>query len=153
MADYNEQVIRSWDEWMETTGQDSGDPSDFIDWALANGKLGPKPQDLRQALRKPVTQALRQFKRYDEDGGFTYQNAPAIGPPPKPAERMVFDPKTGHAQHSRIAPDETIRLGYYKIDGDRLTLNLNNAPGPRPKGLEPEANSTIWHLQRVEAKK
>ena len=73
MADYNEQVIRSWDEWMETTGQDSGDPSDFIDWALANGKLGPKPQDLRQALRKPVTQALRQFKRYDEDGGFTYR--------------------------------------------------------------------------------
>ncbi len=100
-----------------------------------------------------VIQSRGQYWYFDENGGFSYQNAPAIGPPPKPAERMVFDPKTGHAQHSRIAPDETIRLGYYKIDGDRLTLNLNNAPGPRPKGLEPEANSTIWHLQRVEAKK
>ena len=73
MADYNEQVLRHWDDWMAATGQDSGDPSDFIDWALENGKLGPKPQDLRQAMRKPVTQALRQAKRYDEEGGFTYR--------------------------------------------------------------------------------
>lgn len=78
MADYNEQVLRLWDEWMATTGQDSGDPADFIDWALANGKLGPKPQDLRQALRKPVTQALRQARRYDEDGGFSYRSKQSV---------------------------------------------------------------------------
>jgi hypothetical protein len=78
MADYNEQVLRLWDEWMEATGQDSGDPSDFIDWALKQGKLGPKPQDLRQALRKPVTQALRQAKGYDEEGGFTYRTKQCV---------------------------------------------------------------------------
>lgn len=73
MADYNEQVNRLWDEWSEYTGQDSGDPNDFIDWAIANRKIAPRPQDVRQALRKQVTQALRQEKRYDEEGGFTYR--------------------------------------------------------------------------------
>lgn len=73
MADHNEQVIRHWDEWTEETGQDSGDPNDFIDWAVANGKLRLRPQDVRQVLRKQVTQALRQVKRYDEEGGFTYR--------------------------------------------------------------------------------
>jgi len=73
MADYNEQVIRHWEEWAEQTGQDSGDPNEFIDWAVANGKIGLRPQDVRQALRKQVTQALRQVRRYDEEGGFTYR--------------------------------------------------------------------------------
>lgn len=65
MADYNEQVLRHWDQWEEETGQDSGDPNDFIDWAMAHGKLGLRPQDVRQVLRKQVTQALRQAKRYE----------------------------------------------------------------------------------------
>jgi hypothetical protein len=73
MADYNEQVDRLWDEWAEQTGQDSGDPNDFIDWAVSNGKLSVRPQDVRQLLRKQVTQALRQSKRWDEAGGFTYR--------------------------------------------------------------------------------
>ena len=73
MADYNEQVIRHWEEWADHTGQDSGDPNDFIDWAVANGKIALRPQDVRQILRKQVTQALRQEKRYDEAGGFTYR--------------------------------------------------------------------------------
>ncbi|MGC6331565.1 hypothetical protein [Rhizorhabdus sp. FW153] len=73
MADYNEQLLRHWDQWEEETGQDSGDPNDFIDWAMAHGKLGLRPQDVRQILRKQVTQALRQAKRYDEEGSFTYR--------------------------------------------------------------------------------
>lgn len=73
MADYNEQVLRHWNQWEEETGQDSGDPNDFIEWAMAHGKLGLRPQDVRQVLRKQVTQALRQAKRYDKEGGFTYR--------------------------------------------------------------------------------
>ena len=105
--------------------------------------------------KNPSTiQSCGQFWYLGEDGSFTYQDEGALGPPPKPSERIVFDPKTGHMQHSMISPNERIRLGVYNIDGDRLTLNLNNSPGtPRPKGLEPESNSTVWHLQRVEEKK
>tara|TARA_R110000824_G_scaffold118960_14_gene271986 strand:+ start:101476 stop:101976 length:501 start_codon:yes stop_codon:yes gene_type:complete len=73
MANYNEQVNQLWDEWISETGQDSGDPSDFIDWAIASRRLAPRPQDIKQILRKQVTQALRQAKRYDEEGGFTYR--------------------------------------------------------------------------------
>ncbi len=73
MAKYNEQVNRLWDEWIDETGQDAGDPADFIEWAMSCGRLAPRPQDIKQILRKQVTQALRQAKRYDEDGGFTYR--------------------------------------------------------------------------------
>ena len=73
MSYWNDQVNRLWDEWIALTGQESGDPADFIDWAVASKRLAPRPQDMRQLLRKEVTQALRQAKRYDEDGGFTYR--------------------------------------------------------------------------------
>lgn len=73
MADYDEQVIRLWDEWMAETGQTSGDPSEFVSWATAANRLAIRPQDVKQLLRKQVTQALRQARRYDEEGGFTYR--------------------------------------------------------------------------------
>lgn len=73
MATYNEQVIRLWDEWISETGKDSGDPADFVEWARSAGRLALQPQDVNKLLRKQVTQALRQAKRYDEDGGFTYR--------------------------------------------------------------------------------
>lgn len=73
MADYNEQVNRLWDEWIAATGQSFGDPSEFIDWAVASRRLAPRPQDIKQILRKQVTQALRHAKRFDEEGGFTYR--------------------------------------------------------------------------------
>jgi hypothetical protein len=73
MADYNEQVNRLWDEWIAETGQESGDPADFIEWAMASKRLALQPQDMRQLLRKRVTQALRQAKRYDAESGFTYR--------------------------------------------------------------------------------
>ncbi len=73
MVDFNEQVNRLWDEWMEETGQESGDPDAFIEWASSKKILALRPQDMRQQLRRQVTQALRQAKRYDEDGGFNYR--------------------------------------------------------------------------------
>ena len=73
MADYNEQVNRLWDEWIAGTGQESGDPAEFVDWAMASRRLAPRLQDIKQVLRKQVTQALRQARRFDEDGGFTYR--------------------------------------------------------------------------------
>jgi hypothetical protein len=73
MSYWTEQVNRLWDEWMALTGQESGSPADFIEWAMASKRLALRPQDMKQVLRKQVTQALRQAKRYDEDGGFTYR--------------------------------------------------------------------------------
>lgn len=73
MADYPEQVERLWDQWVEETGQDSGDPELFVDWAMAQGKLVPHPQSVKKLVRKQVTSALRQSKRWDEEGGFTYR--------------------------------------------------------------------------------
>ena len=92
-----------------------------------------------------------QFWYFGEDGSFTFHDEGASGPVPAPTQRMVFDPKSLHVQHSMIAPDEMIRLGVYKIEGDRLTMNLNPSPGkPRPSGVGP---GDLWHLQRVEEKK
>ena len=73
MAKHNELVVRYWDEWMEETGQTSGDPELFVKWALSKGKLAPHPQDINKILRKQVTQALREARRCDEEGGFTYR--------------------------------------------------------------------------------
>jgi hypothetical protein len=73
MADFNEQIHRLWDEWSEETGQDAGNPGEFVDWAVSRGKLQPRPQDIKQILRRQVTTALRQAKRYDEAGGFSYR--------------------------------------------------------------------------------
>lgn len=73
MADFNEQVHRLWDEWIEETGQESGDPGDFVEWAVEQRRLMPRPQDIKHLLRRQVTTALRQAKRYDEVGRFTYR--------------------------------------------------------------------------------
>lgn len=73
MADYNEQINRLWDEWTTETGQESGDPGEFVEWAMVGRRIALRPQDVKQLLRKQVTQALRQAKRYDVDGGFTYR--------------------------------------------------------------------------------
>ncbi|MGF1623354.1 MAG: hypothetical protein ACFCVH_00610 [Alphaproteobacteria bacterium] len=73
MANADDQVVISWDEWIAETGQDSGDPDEFIDWALAKRLLFARPQDIKKLLRRQVTRALRQSKRWDEEGGFTYR--------------------------------------------------------------------------------
>ena len=73
MSYYTDKVNELWDEWIALTRQESGDPAEFIDWAVASKRLALRPQDMKQLLRKQVTQALRQAKRYDEDGCFTYR--------------------------------------------------------------------------------
>jgi hypothetical protein len=75
MADYHEQVLRLWDEWVAETGQPSGagNPADFIDWAVAAKKLAPRPQDIKRILREQVTRELRKARRFDIEGGFTYR--------------------------------------------------------------------------------
>ena len=73
MANYNDQIVQLWQEWEAETGQSSGDPNDFVEWAVANKKLAPYPQDVRKMLRRQVTQSLRQARRRDETIGFTYR--------------------------------------------------------------------------------
>jgi len=69
---YTDQVNKLWDSWIEETHKESGDPGDFVEWALSSGHLGLRPQDVKQLLRRQVTQALRQARRLDERG-FTYR--------------------------------------------------------------------------------
>lgn len=73
MANFNEQVIQLWEEWVADSGNESADPGDFVEWALSNRRLAPNPQDIKQMLRRQVTQSLRQARRWDEDGCFTYR--------------------------------------------------------------------------------
>lgn len=68
MANYNEQVLLAWNEWEESTGAESGDPNDFIQWAVANKKLAVRPQDINKLFRRQVTSALRQALRVNENG-------------------------------------------------------------------------------------
>jgi hypothetical protein len=72
MTNFNEQVIRIWDEWEETTGEEANNPDDFVAWAMENKKLLPRLQDIQKILRKQVTGALRQAMRTDENG-ITYR--------------------------------------------------------------------------------
>ena len=76
------------------------------------------------------------------------------GPVGTPTERLAFDPKTGQVDQSRAGGGGPIRTGRYKIEGDLLTINLNNVSGaPRPEGFTPGNGSTLWLLRRVEDSK
>ena len=68
MANYNEQIIRAWDEWEDLTGNDAYDPDDFVDWAVANNKLITPLEDVRKIHRRRVSEALRQVHRIDAEG-------------------------------------------------------------------------------------
>jgi hypothetical protein len=59
MANYNDQVLRLWDEWIAENKVDSGDPADFVEWARSSGRLALQPQDVNKLLRKQVTQGKR----------------------------------------------------------------------------------------------
>lgn len=73
MANFSEQVVHLWEEWVAETGYESADPGEFVDWALSNRRLVPNPVDVKQMLRRQVTQSLRQAKRWDDEGRFTYR--------------------------------------------------------------------------------
>lgn len=68
MANYNEQLVRLWDEWEDRTGNDANDPDDFIDWAIANNRLHTRPEELRKIHRRRLSEALRQVHRIDDEG-------------------------------------------------------------------------------------
>jgi len=68
MANIGEQITRAWDEWEVTTGDDANDPDDFIDWAVKNGKMVPRPEDVRKIFRRQVSTALRQVHRTNDEG-------------------------------------------------------------------------------------
>lgn len=72
MANFDEQLLQAWDEWEGITGAAANDPDDFIDWAVENNRLAPRPQDVRKFLRRQVSRALRQATRMDE-AGFSYR--------------------------------------------------------------------------------
>ena len=135
MADYNEQINRYWAEWMEETGQDSGDPDDFIDWAVSSGRLHMRPQAVRQALRRDVTQALRHAKRWDEEGGFTYRAKQCVtlfegGA----AHRHYFDIDTGGTATKRQKAvrqrREAVAHSVYRgvCDVERMNKNFPEEP-------------------------
>jgi hypothetical protein len=68
MANYNEQLIRAWDEWEEWTGNEANDPDDFIDWAIENRRLHTPLEDVRKIHRRRVSEALRQVQRVNAEG-------------------------------------------------------------------------------------
>lgn len=72
MANYQEQMAQLWDEWESLTGASANDPNDFLDWAVAEGRLVPRPEDVRKIFRRQLTESLRQVMRRDE-AGTTYR--------------------------------------------------------------------------------
>lgn len=68
MANYNEQLILAWEEWVKSTDDNANDPNEFIDWAIKNSKIAPKPEDIRKIFRRQVSTALRQVMRTDKEG-------------------------------------------------------------------------------------
>jgi len=95
MPNFNEQILRAWDEWESETGADASNPDDFVTWAMEKKKLLPHIQDVRRLLRKQVTTALRQALRRDE-GGFSYRAKQCVTLAEKGLQyRWWFDTDTG----------------------------------------------------------
>lgn len=68
MANFNEQLIRVWDEWEEITGSEANDPDDFIDWAVEHNRLHTPLEDVRKIHRRRVSEALLQVHRVNDEG-------------------------------------------------------------------------------------
>lgn len=89
MANFNEQLLRTWNEWEDLTGQDANNPNDFIDWAVANGKWVPHPEDIRKIFRRQLSTALRQAMRVD-DQGTTYRAKQCVSTIEGGAQRTLW---------------------------------------------------------------
>ena len=146
MARFDEQIVRLWQEWEAETGQGSGDPDDFVDWAVANRKLVPRPQDVRKMLRRQVTQSLRQARRRDVEGGFTYrafQSASLF----ESGEviKHYFDTDTGGSpslrQKSVRQRREAIANDVYRAVCDVDRMNRVHKDNPRTSSL---TSPTMW---------
>ena len=135
MANFTEQVVQLWEEWEAETGDVSGDPSQFVEWAVSNRKLLPQPQDVKKMLRRQVTSSLRQARRLDQEGGFTYRAYQSVslfegGQPIK----HYFDTDTGGSpalrQKSVKQRREAIASDVYRAvcDVDRMNKIHTNDP-------------------------
>ncbi|UFZ02145.1 hypothetical protein LQG66_22930 [Bradyrhizobium ontarionense] len=104
MANYNEQVVRLWDEWEDQTGDEANDPDDFIDWAIANNRLYTPLEDVRKIHRRRLSEALRQVHRVNEEGT-TYRAKQCVTIAEEGRQRtLVFDvDKNGTPQLRRKA--------------------------------------------------
>jgi hypothetical protein len=101
MASLNEQILRIWDEWEETTGAEANNPDDFLAWAIESKKLLPHMHDIRKLLRRQVTAALRQAIRID-DAGFTYRAKQCVTVLEGPVQlRLWFDTDKGGTSNLR----------------------------------------------------
>lgn len=89
MANYNEQITRAWDEWESQTGEEANDPNDFIEWAVANGRLTLRPQDLYKIYRREVTTALRQVLRVNDEAT-TYRAKQCVAISENGAQRTLW---------------------------------------------------------------
>jgi hypothetical protein len=154
-AVYNAHVAELWDEWIAGTGQDSGDPSDFVDWAVANKRLGLRPQDVKQLMRRQVTQALRQSKRFDEKGRFTYrakQSVTLFGEDGTPTKHY-FDTDTGGTQTLRQKSvkerRESIADDVYRAHCDVEHMN-SVFPDEPELNLFPDFTDDILELRAAE---
>lgn len=139
MSKYDNDVNDLWDEWMAETNQVSGDPEEFVDWAMSAKRLVPQPQDVKKMVRRQVTQSLRQAKRFDEDGGFTYRARQSVtlfeggearkhyfdtdnGGSPSLRQKSVKQRRTAIADHVYRAVCDTERMN--KAHPHDVQLNL-----------------------------
>jgi hypothetical protein len=139
VANYNEQIIRAWDEWEASTGNEANDPDDFIDWAVANNRLHTGPEDVRKIHRRRLSEALRQVHRLDSEGT-TYRAKQCVIIAENGKQRsLVFDvDKNGTAQLRRKAVKQrrdAIANDVYRAMSDVAHMNYAY-PSPDPIQFE-----------------
>lgn len=136
MAKFEEQVTRLWDEWMKETGLDAGDPSEFVDWAVQERRLLPRPQDVKKVLRRQVTASLRSVRRFDEEGRFTYRAKQSVTLfEDGEARKVFFDTDTGGSpalrQKSVKQRREAIADDVYRAASDVERMNKMHRDDPQ----------------------
>ena len=127
MAHYNEQVLLIWEEYEEATGEEANEPNDFIDWAVANGKLTPRPEDIRKIFRRQVSKALRQAMRTNE-AGVTYRAKQCVSLIEEGTQRTLwFDIDKGGTpqlrQRAAVQRRESIANDIYRAMSDVEHMN------------------------------
>jgi hypothetical protein len=128
VANWNEQIIRVWDEWEEITGNEANDPDDFIDWAVANNRLHTPLEDVRKIHRRRLSEALRQVHRIDDEGT-TYRAKQCVTIVEEGRQRtLVFDiDKNGTPQLRQKAAKqrrEAIANDVYRAKSDIVHMNF-----------------------------
>ena len=126
-ANYNEQLIRAWDEWEEITGDEANDPDDFLDWALDNNRLYTALEDVRKIHRRRLSNALRQVHRINDEGT-TYRAKQCVTIVEEGRQRtLVFDiDKNGTPQLRQKAAKqrrEAIANDVYRAKSDIDHMN------------------------------